>query len=391
MRILMILENKFPPDVRVEKEIRSLLAAGHKIVLACSSPASDSKSFYWHGSKIIHKKMPKFVYKSSVACLWFPLYFNYWRRFLDSVVNNCTFDAIHLHDIPLAKVAKEFSLKYNIPFVLDLHENRPEIMKMYRHVKTIPGILLISVKRWFKYQSEYVKLADRIILITNEAKETFVKNDGLMPNKIVIVSNYVDLQKINKYYLDSKILIKYREKFTLVYFGDTGLRRGTATIIKAACLLKRYPNIHYLIIGKSKDDSKLRKLIKKCEVNNVELLGWIPTEKAVSYISASRVGLCPFLRNQHHDTTYANKMFQYMAFRKPVIVSDCISQKKLIEKEKCGLVFKANDADDLATKIKEIYQSSNYDQLAEYSLKAVEDKYNWETTSKNLIALYKEL
>ena len=35
MRIGMILENDFPPDIRVEKEARSLIEAGHKVYLLC--------------------------------------------------------------------------------------------------------------------------------------------------------------------------------------------------------------------------------------------------------------------------------------------------------------------------------------------------------------------
>jgi hypothetical protein len=170
----MILENNFPPDVRVEKEIKSLITAGHEITLACSSPRSENGVMNWHNAKIIKKKMPDFIYKSSVICLRFPFYFNYWRKFLETILNKYEFNAIHLHDLPLAKVAKELSIKHNIPFILDLHENRPEIMKLYKHVLTFPGKILISLKHWFEYQKKFTKLADKIILITNEAKIDYI-------------------------------------------------------------------------------------------------------------------------------------------------------------------------------------------------------------------------
>jgi len=37
MHILMVLEGSFPPDVRVEKEIVSLLEAGYSITLLCTT------------------------------------------------------------------------------------------------------------------------------------------------------------------------------------------------------------------------------------------------------------------------------------------------------------------------------------------------------------------
>lgn len=387
----MILENTFPPDVRVEKEIKSLISAGHKIVLACSSSASKDEVEGWNGATIIRERMPLFIYKSSVGCLLFPFYFNYWRKFLKSIFNKYKFDAIHLHDLPLAKVAKEFSIKYKIPFVLDLHENRPEIMKLYDHVRTFPGNIIISIKRWNEYQKRYTKLADKLILITNEAKIDYLSKYDLNSQKIAVIPNFVDLEDINSISFDTEILNKYKERFVVVYFGDTGLRRGTATIIQAANLLKEHKDIHFLIIGKSREDRNLKRLISELDLSNIELMGWIPYNKAVSYIKASKIGLCPFLRNTHHDTTYANKMFQYMVFGKPIIVSDCTSQKNLIKKEECGSVFEAENADDLAERIIAMKQSPKYIELSDNSYYAVINKYNWKNAVEHLITLYREL
>lgn len=387
----MILENMFPPDVRVEKEIKSLVEVGHEIVLASSSPVSQDEVVKWNGATIIRKDMPRLIYKSSVGCLRFPFYFNFWRKFLNNVFTQYKFDAIHLHDLPLAKVAKEFSVKYQIPFVLDLHENRPEIMKLYDHVRTFPGNLIISIKHWREYQKRYIKLADKLILITFEAKNDYLSKFNLDSQKIVVISNFVDLDDLNTIPFDNLILNKYKEKFVVVYFGDTGLRRGTATIIQAANLLKEHTCIHFLIIGKSREDGSLKRKINEYDLLNVELTGWVPFNKAVSYIKASKIGLCPFLRNIHHDTTYSNKMFQYMAYRKPLIVSDCTSQKNLIEKEECGLVFKAGNADDLVAKILIMKQNPKYKELSDNASNAIINKYNWKSVSDQLIALYQEL
>jgi len=391
MRILMILENTFPPDVRVEKEIKSLVEVGNEIVVACSSPASLDEVVKWNGATIIRKNMPRLIYKSSVGCLRFPFYFNFWREYLKNVFKRYKFDAIHLHDLPLAKIAKEFSVKYQIPFVMDLHENRPEIMKHYHHVRTFPGNIIISIKHWQKYQGKYAKIADKLILVTCEAKNDYLSKFNLDSQKIAVIPNFVDLDNLNTIPFDNVILNKYKEKYVVIYFGDTGLRRGTATIIQAANLLKEHTCIHFLIIGKSREDGYLKRKINEFDLLNIELTGWVPFNKAVSYIKASKIGLCPFLRNIHHDTTYSNKMFQYMAYGKPLIVSDCTSQKNLIEKEECGLVFKAGNADDLAAKILIMKQNPKYKELSDNVSNAIINKYNWQNASEQLIALYQEL
>ncbi len=35
MKILMVLDHEFPPDVRVENEIEALLEADHQVHIAC--------------------------------------------------------------------------------------------------------------------------------------------------------------------------------------------------------------------------------------------------------------------------------------------------------------------------------------------------------------------
>jgi len=44
LQVLMVLEHLFPPDIRVEKEINSLLLAGYKVVLACRGSESRHKN-----------------------------------------------------------------------------------------------------------------------------------------------------------------------------------------------------------------------------------------------------------------------------------------------------------------------------------------------------------
>ncbi|MCF7858559.1 MAG: glycosyltransferase family 4 protein [Candidatus Cloacimonetes bacterium] len=391
MKILMILENSFNPDVRVEKEIRALSAGGHEVTLACSSIESSDQIVDLEYAKILKKKMPKYIYKLSTVSLLFPFYFNFWRKYLKKIFNDDKFNAIHLHDLPLSKVAFEYSQMFKIPLIIDLHENRPEIMKLYQHVRKFPGKLLISIKQWQKYQQKYIHLADNIILTTEEAKEYYIQNYSLEVENISVIPNYVELEVIRKLKIDRNIIKKYEDKFTIVYFGDTGVRRGTSTIIQTANLLRKYEDIHFILIGKSKDDQLLTKALSNYKLQNVELLGWLPIEKAISYIAAAKTGICPFLRNIHHDTTYANKMFQYMAFGKPVIVSDCIAQKKLVLEQNFGLVFKANNAKELAKAVLNLRSGNDYHRLSQNSLKAIETKFNWNASAQQLNMFYQEL
>jgi len=386
----MVLENSFPPDERVENEIDILLKNGFQVTLVCTKRSGKSEMEEKDGLTIFRIPLSKFIYKSSALALELPFYFYFWNKQLSDILNRTRFDAIHLHDLPLVKVCARLAEKYRLPLICDYHENRPEIMKMYHHVQSFPGKWLISVNRWLNYQMKESQKADRLILVTDEAKDYYINNYGLDPRKIIVLPNYIVLDRFRKLSPETSIQPADHDNFTVVYFGDTGFRRGTLTILEAADKLKD-KNICFLIIGTSREQDLLMKEATIRNLNNVTFAGWIPPAEAMKLISRTDAGICPFLRNIHHDTTYANKMFQYMALGKPVIVSDCTAQANFVTREKCGLVFEAGNADELCDRIIKLTNRNEYDHLSKNASACVSEKYNWENYGRRLIELYSGL
>ena len=389
MNILMVLETSYPPDERVENEINILTGLGFRITLACTRRGGKSGTEEIGDLTIYRIPVPKFIYKSGALALILPFYFWFWNYHLTKILSQSRFDAIHLHDLPLVKVALKLSHKFKIPLVCDYHENRPEIMKMYNHTRTFPGKYLISIKQWLRYQVEYTTNTDRLILVTEEAKDYYVSNYGVAPDKITVLPNYISLSRFRVYEGDTGPL-NQELSFTAVYFGDTGLRRGTLTILESADILKDR-NIRFLIIGDSRDQDYLETVAGEKELTNVTFTGRLPVADAIRLINKCHIGLCPFLRNIHHDTTYANKMFQYMALGKPVIVSNCTAQSNFVVREGCGFVFEAGNPADLGNQIIRMTEIDAYEQLSRKARSCVNDKYNWETSGSGLTNLYSGL
>lgn len=387
----MILESTFPPDERVENEINILISKGYNILLACR--AKDKTYQVEEMPKLTIYRIPisKFIYKSSAVALQFPFYFKFWKKHLEKIIKQSKIDVIHVHDLPLVDVALKLSKKFGVPIVADYHENRPEIMKMYKFTKTFPGKYIISIKKWHEYQLQNTPKVDHLILVTEEAKDYYAKNYAINPQKITVLPNYISLNRFKKFELPDDFLPEFQKKFIVTYFGDTGLRRGLLSIIEAADLLKDKSNIHFIIIGTSKEQPIIEKKIEHLKLKNITLTGWIPISEAVKYINISKVGLCPFLRNIHHDTTYANKMFQFLALGKPVIVSDCTAQKNFVIKESCGLVFEAGNSKELSDRIIDLMENeSEYELLSNNGKVSTHQKYNWEISNSEWTSVYKK-
>lgn len=395
MKIGMILDNTFPPDPRVENEAITLIQNGHEVYLFCFDYTGKLKqNEIINGINVCRRKVSKLEYKLSALAYTLPFYHKMMQNDIDEFVIKNHIEVFHIHDIQIAKAVFEVNKKLNLPTVLDLHENRPEIMKYYDHVKSFPGNALIYPGKWKKAEFYFLKKADRVIVVTDEAKSYYLRNTSVEGKKFYVVPNSVRKSFYTNYNVAGEIIEKNKDSFNMIYIGDTGSRRGLDTAIESLLHLTQViPNIKLTIVGTSKTQSLLEKKVQALQLeNHVELTGWQSPDLFQSYILSSHIGICPLHRNLHHDTTYANKIFQFLAFGKPVIVSNAIAQAKLIDEHNCGLVFTERNSKELAERVVEIYGDKKlYNTLSVNGKVAVEEKLNWEKISIGMIKLYNEL
>lgn len=394
MRIGMILDKTFPPDPRIENEAISLINAGHEVLLFCLRYKDESENEIIKGIQVKRFKSNKLIYKLSALAYTFPFYSNILSKKIFNFLVSYKIDAIHIHDIQIADATFNANKKLKLKVVLDLHENRPAIMKFYPHLQKFPGKFLISSNKWRQKEEEFIKKANNIVVVTNEAKNEIVERVGVDGSKIFVVPNTVSNLYAGTAVFKNEIIKKYKNNFVLLYVGDTGLRRGLQTSIESVSLLKeKIPSIKLVIVGSNSSDEILKQQVIKLGVQCfVDFEGWQNETLFPSYIKASSICISPLHRNLHHDTTYANKIFQYMSLGKPLLVSDAISQKNVIERAKSGLVHIEKNPQDFANKILQLFVDQDLrDNLGSNGKQFVEEEFCWEKTSEKLIALYENL
>ena len=278
--------------------------------------------------------------------------------------------------------------------MLDLHDNFPEIMKFYPHVQKFPGKYIISPKMWKIKEEQFIKDATKIITVSNEFKNELLSRVKIPKDKIKVVPNTVRKSFYKSPFIDETIIERYRANFVLLYLGDTGLRRGLLTAIEALVELKKtIKNIKLVIVGKNATDAILKKKVKQLGVENlVDFEGWRNVRLFPSYIKMSSVCICPLYRNKQHDVAYANKLFQYMSFAKPLLVSDALAQKHLMERIHGGLVHIEKNSSDFANKTLQLYTDENLrSELGSNGKAFIENEFSFETQAKDLVAFYQDL
>jgi glycosyltransferase involved in cell wall biosynthesis len=388
MKILMLLESEFPPDIRVENEIAALTDEGHEIHLACITrkgrPVYEKKE-----RLIIHRKPESsFIYKSSVGCLKFPFYFNFWRKFVNRLFKDEKFDAIHIHDLPPGIIGSEIKRRMGVPFILDLHENWPALLRHAPHTRTLAGRLLSSDRQWIEYEKRIVREADLIITIIEEARDR-ITSLGIDPGKICIVSNTISTDG-----LSFPAKKGDNNEFVLFYGGGINKHRGLQIVLNALKLLSKHNMaVKLQVVGAGSYLADLKLQAKNLGVESmVSFMGHKPYLEMLEILAGADAAIIPHLRTENNDASSPNKLYQYMYLGKSIISSDCLSLKRIITETDSGFIYRNDSPEDLAELIMKLFSNRKVmEEKGNNGQLAVISKYNWTNDSANLKNCYNRL
>ena len=88
--------------------------------------------------------------------------------------------------------------------------------------------------------------------------------------------------------------------------------------------------------------------------DSIKFLGWVNNKEVPEYIANADVGIVPHHKCSHWDNTIPNKLFDYMAAGKPVIVSNVIPMARIVNETECGKVYSDYDVDSLVSVIEQL-------------------------------------
>ncbi len=395
MKICMLLaDHDFPPDIRVEKEARALVSAGHELTVLCDKLTFKNDVDYFDGCKIIRYQRQKTVY-AILEMLFFLLFFRdpKWEKFLAALHEREQFSCFHVHDLRMLGPTLNVAKRYGVPVVSDLHENCVYSYQMYLDTrplwKRVCLNLISPYWRWVRYEKRCLLLADRVIVVVKEAMDRLAQL-GIPSNKIHIVENTEDSKSFLRIPIQQEVLDEYAGYFVILFIGGFGAHRGLDVAIRAMPqIVQVIPNARLLLVGKGPNEGDLKGIVSELGVGKyVEFKQWQPFEKVPSYISVSSICIVPHNSNQQTEATSPHKLFQYMMLKKPVLVSSCKPIARTIKETGGGRIFQAGSIDSYIEEVLKLRDSSTRQSIGEAGFRSVIETHNWEATSRKLIDIY---
>lgn len=390
MQIGMVLANTgYPPDLRVEKEAARLIAAGDEVMVLCRGAGSDADEADVDGARAIrHRVHPGSLIRRKLDSFTYLLTLDSpsWRKAMERLVTEHGAQALHLHDLPYAKSVIRAARRTGVPVVLDLHENYPAALALWRRRRI--DRLLFSPARAARLEKWACGAADRVVVVVEEARERLI-GLGVPAEKIVVFGNSEPLALLEEGQSPSP----RPEELRIVYVGGVAAHRGLDTAVAAMpAILAVNPAATLTIVGDGTTLEELRAQAHALGVDGpVRFTGRLPFDEAMQHVREATVATVPHHRSPHTDATVPHKLFQYFALGRPVIVSDCAPLARIVETEHAGEVFESGDPAGFARAALDLTDPERWQIASDAGKNAVRTRWNLETEAVALTDMYAEL
>jgi len=246
-----------------------------------------------------------------------------------------------------------------------------------------------------KMERKALNEANHIITISNALKD-YVINMGIDEAKISVVQNAVDtsiFQPKQRNLELKKSLGLSHNTFVVGFLGSITVYEGINHIINAVSdMVASGKDIAMIIVGDGAHVEKLKALASIKGEAKIIFTGRVSFEQVRDYYSIFDV--CPFPRLDDAVCKVVPplKIFEAMAMKVPVVISDLLALTEIIENGKTGLSVESNNSDALREAIETLYENRSLG--AKYASKAYErivTDWNWSENIKKYSHIYNKL
>jgi glycosyltransferase involved in cell wall biosynthesis len=346
MHILLVHQNfaaiDEPGGTRHHEMARYLTRLGHRITVV-TSPVS-----YLTGTS--GKRQTRFVdhqQQDGVTILRAYTYPALHRSFFHRVLSFCSFmvssfiagaqvrevDLVWGTSPPIFQGLSAWALARlkRCPFLFEVRDLWPAFAIQ---VGVLRQPILIRASEWL--ERFLYRRAERII-VNSPGFIQHVETHGA--RKVVLVPNGADLSMFDQQTDGSGFRKEHglEGKFVALYAGAHGMSNDLGVLLEAAVLLRENPQIAVVFLGDGKEKAALQRQAAEMGLDNVFFIPPIPKTEMASALAAADACIAILKPIPLYATVYPNKVFDYMAAGKPVILAIGGVIREVIEQAGAGI------------------------------------------------------
>ncbi|RKH38436.1 glycosyltransferase WbuB [Corallococcus sicarius] len=327
---------------------RRLVGMGHEVHMVTSDARPGNKARGWRETN-----------EAGIQVHWLPVPYNNAmsyperiRAFSHFAVNSTrraaqlSGDVFFATSTPLTiAVPGIFASRWNSrPMVFEVRDLWPAIPIAVGALKSRSAIMAAQLLEKAAYAG-----AAHIIALSPGMKAG-VEAAGVSPEKITVIPNLCDPERFQ---VPPSAGEAFRQKYPwlqdrpmVLYAGTLGLVNGVDYLVRvAADMLKRDPEVRFVIMGQGREEASLHALAQKLGVKDTNLffLPSVPKAQVPAVLSAATMATSLFTDVEGMQDNSANKFFDALAAGRPLALNYGGWQAELMDREAFGLRLPPKD------------------------------------------------
>ncbi len=358
-KIIMIVTNRYDPDVRVHKEAKYYLSKnGCEVEILCWDRENDylnRESEIIDGIKI-KRFFPYSKYGTGIKQL---ISFIKFIKEIKNYLKDKDYDYLHCHDLD-GIIAGYFVKKDTSKIIFDMHEFY-EINTRNRILKYVMRILV----NYFQDKSDF-------ILYVNKAQKNTISERNI--KKLIYIPNYPELSN----YVD--VCKTESDKLRVSYIGAVRQYNELKNLMDAC---KDFKDVLVSIHGSGVHSQKLKSIEK--QYNNVRVTGRYHFSELSRLYSECDVlyAVYPMDIDQNRIAEPV-KFFEAIITKTPIIVDKRMEISKFIINNGLGFTVDSSNIEDIKNLIETLLKNRNTLKEKINNFNKLQNLYIWEEVVKRL-------
>ncbi len=202
--------------------------------------------------------------------------------------------------------------------------------------------VLIALSRWL--ERFLYRRAPRIV-VNSPGFTEYLEQAGAEAGRLTAVPNGVDTASFTVTAGSDALRAAHglQGKFVALYAGAHGLANDLWQVLQAAQTLKQDPGIVFVFLGDGAEKTALIEHAQAHQLRNVLFLPPAPKDRVPGILAEADCGIATLKPLQMFTTTYPNKVFDYLAAGKPVVLAIDGVIRQLVEQAGAGVYVQPGD------------------------------------------------
>ncbi|NPV55527.1 MAG: glycosyltransferase family 4 protein [Anaerolineae bacterium] len=272
------------------------------------------------------------------------------------------------------------------PFIFEVRDLWPEFAVA---VGVLKNPILIKASEWLE---EFLyHRADRVI-VNSPGYIEHVSRRGA--KWVEFIPNGADPDMFAREVSGSNFRQQRRlmDKFIILYAGAHGLSNDLDVVLDACHLITRHKNILVMMVGDGKEKPRLEKRANEMGLENIRFFPPVAKNEMATVLAATDACIAILKPITMYQTTYPNKVFDYMAAGKPIILAIDGVIRKVVEDSGCGIFVQPGSAEALANAMVDLANDPHkVMQMGNNGRQSIQTSYNRNIIGEHLLNFFLEV